>query len=227
VTTDERLVLLSEVELHAAPDAVEIVLADAAFHEHRRHGAAADAERHRPFGAGRERVLAAEVAVTNESLPIGRAVVGQIDLVEEPSLDVEALDHLAGEDIAGHHLAAVVAGLDAGDALHGPRAPVIFALAGDLGHVGAAQEVPVGVAGVDADQADSWIAPERMSADRGEQAAVEAADRTVGLHAELAADRGRERALAAEDGTVGHRAAEAFGLPVESIDGGLLERWCF
>src|SRR5580704_11157514 len=60
VAPDQRFVLLTEVESHAAPNTVEIVLPDLPFGKQRSH----DAVGHRdaPFATERQRILTAEIA---------------------------------------------------------------------------------------------------------------------------------------------------------------------
>src|SRR5262249_24066422 len=65
---DDQWLVVAEVEPHAAPDAVEILLADAAFEEGARQNAARD--RHCELGAERQRVDAALVAVAHIGGPI-------------------------------------------------------------------------------------------------------------------------------------------------------------
>ena len=83
---DQGFVLLAKIEFQPTPQPAKIIFAGTAFDEHRSHRAAA--QRQGRFGAERGSVPAAEVAVSDEDLPIILEIVREIDLVEETGLDV-------------------------------------------------------------------------------------------------------------------------------------------
>src|SRR5579859_4157030 len=147
---DQRLVGRGKVELQTTPDAVVVVLADAAFDEGRAHDAAA--ERARKLRAQRQRVLASEITMADITAEIVVEVILEIHLVEEARLDVEGggkrirgrdrATRNAGLEQADIGVRARVAEFDAGDALEREGAPVELPLAADVVDVDAAQAIP-------------------------------------------------------------------------------------
>ena len=81
-------------------------------------------------------MLAAQIAVTDEGFPIGRDVVGDVDLVEEPRRHVEGLEEKSVHRRAVEESEALVARFNARNALQRPGAPIVLAFAGDLTDVG-------------------------------------------------------------------------------------------
>ena len=137
VTTDQRLILLAEVEPQATPDAVEVAFAEAAFREQRGHDAMA--HRDAVFAAERQRVLAAEIAVANKQLEIVLQVIVDVYLIEEPGLDLIGLDDVANRRRRG------VAELDAANPLQRPAPVVQFAFRADVIGANAAGLIPKSV----------------------------------------------------------------------------------
>ena len=134
VTADQRLVFLAEVDAQAAPNAVVVVFTDPAFNEQRGH----DAVRHRqaPLAAGRQRILAVQVTVSDIDLEIILQIISKVDLIEEPRLRVISLKDPTDDG------GSVVAGLDAGHALQRPLPEIIFAFTADVAGVHPAGLVP-------------------------------------------------------------------------------------
>src|SRR5262249_34814450 len=160
-------------------------------------GRAEDArrERSRDFGAERERIATAEITVSDVTAEIVAEIVLEVDLVEEPGLDVVGVDKriCGGEHRPrrerGEAVRSGIAELDAGDALQGKATPVIFGFAGDMSDAHAAEAVPIGFADIDAEEGARGIAPEQVRGGGGEGVAVEAAHAAVELCAVLRAYR--------------------------------------
>jgi hypothetical protein len=90
-----------------------------------------------------------------------------------------------------------IAELDTGDALQRDSAPVQFAFAPDMPDADPAIAIPIGFAGIDAEQGPRWISPKQVSGDCGEGVLIHAADAAVDLCAELASQGGGEAAVGA------------------------------
>src|ERR1700730_16890988 len=188
VATDQRLVVLAEIDAQAAPDAVVIVLAKPPLGEQRGHATATG--RKAPLATRRRGILAARVSVADGEFQIVGDVVSKPGIVEEARLQVD------GVDKGAHGRGLVAAALDAGNALRGPAPEIERTLAAILGDENIAHGAfPIGVGPVGAGQSDPGVAPEQMTGGGTEEAAVEAATSTVHLQAELATERDRHRAL--------------------------------
>ena len=104
---DQRLVFLTEVQPKASPNSFGTVRAYATLDEPRGKRAPAERQRDRDLGPERQHVLAAQVAMTDIRVPI---VLFEIDLIEEPRLDVEGLEQRPGlrDDRIGARIAEFV-----------------------------------------------------------------------------------------------------------------------
>ena len=87
VTADQRLVL-AKINSEPAPHSLESTLPGTALYEQRGE-LCPPAGAQSNFSSERQCVFAAKIAVTDISHPVVGEIVLQIDLIEEPRLDVE------------------------------------------------------------------------------------------------------------------------------------------
>ena len=87
---NQRLVMLAEVELQAAPNAVKIAFADPRFDKGRHLNMIC--QRNGVFASQRQSVLAAEIAMAGISDPVVGEIIFEIDLVEKAGADVVHVD---------------------------------------------------------------------------------------------------------------------------------------
>ena len=139
ISANERLVLLTEVNLQAAQRAAGAVFADPSFGKNRHRGPTRPARVERIFRAEDCRVIAAEIAVSCADLPVVRQVLGNFRAIEKSRLDVEGLI-----DPTDRH-SLTVAGLDTGDAFNGPTSQIGSGFSANPANMQTAEPIPVRV----------------------------------------------------------------------------------